>query len=48
MIRVAHQSQHPKQNLDRFTRFAGLTNVTNRQTDRRAILRVYNRPLSLA
>jgi len=27
-------SQHPKWHLDRFSRFAGLTKVTNRQTDR--------------
>jgi len=32
MVPWAHQSPQPKRHLDRFSRFAGLTSVTDRQT----------------
>jgi len=34
MVPLAHPSSQPKWHLDRFSRFAGLTSVTDRQTDR--------------
>jgi len=34
MVPCAHPSSQPKRHLDRFSRFAGLTTVTDRQTDR--------------
>jgi len=36
MIPWAHPSPQPKRHLDRFSHFAGLTTVTDRQTDRDA------------
>jgi len=35
MVRWAHPSPNPKRNLDGFSLFAGLTILTDRQTDRR-------------
>jgi len=34
MLPLAHPSPQPKRHLDRFSRFAGLTTVTDRRTDR--------------
>jgi len=38
MVPWAHLSPQPKQYLDRFSRFAGLTSVTDRQTDKQTTL----------
>jgi len=38
MVPWAHQSPQPKRHLDRFSRFVGLTIVTDGQTDRQTTL----------
>jgi len=38
MVPWAHLSPQPKRHLDRFRLFAGLTSVTDRQTDRQTTL----------
>jgi len=60
MVPQAYHSQRPKRHLDRFSRFAGLTNLTNRHTHTHTHTHAHththwprysvcsNRPLSLA